>query len=48
LAQIRFGALRAEDLRLIDTYWATHGLERQFADLAEMVRKEARRDGIPR
>ena len=37
---------RAEVLRLIDIYRATHGLKTQFAALAEMVREVARRDGI--
>ena len=39
---------RAEVLRLIDIYRATHGLRTQFAALAEMVRVAARRDGILR
>jgi hypothetical protein len=39
---------RAEVLRLIDIYRATHSLKTQFAALAEMVREVARHDGILR
>ncbi len=39
---------RAEVLRLIDIYRATHRLKTQFAALAEMVHAAARRDGIVR
>jgi DNA-binding MarR family transcriptional regulator len=39
---------RAEVLRLIDSYRATHGLKTRFAALAVMVRAAARRDGILR
>ena len=39
---------RAEVLRLIDIYRATHGLKTQFAALAAMVREAARRDGLLR
>jgi phosphoribosylformimino-5-aminoimidazole carboxamide ribonucleotide (ProFAR) isomerase len=39
---------RAEVLRLIDIYRATHGHKTQFAALAEMVHEAARKDGILR
>jgi hypothetical protein len=39
---------RAEVLRLLDIYRATHSLKTQFAALAAMVREAARRDGIVR
>lgn len=39
---------RAEVLRLIDIYRATHGLKTQFAALAAMVRVASRHDGILR
>jgi hypothetical protein len=39
---------RADVLRLIDIYRATHGLRTQFAALAEMVREAAKHNGIMR